>query len=96
MEINEELKSLIKENKRLLKEIKERYTLSDVGNPDRLLTSHEVLRRLNMKPTQKGWKQVKEIMCTRYGFTRKPGLGYRITNRNFNKFLREEFEQHKS
>lgn len=60
---------------------------------EKLLTTHDILRRLGMKPTQKGWKVIKTEMQQKYGLTKHPGIGYRMTLGNYKRYLKEQFHQ---
>ncbi len=68
---------------------KEKPFVSD----ERLLTTHQVLQRLGLKPQQKGWVIIKTILKQKYGLKRHPGMGYRITEGNLKKYLQDNYNQ---
>jgi len=58
---------------------------------DTLITSGEVLRRLNIGAKDRAWGKIKEVLITKYGMSRTEGTGYRMTERQLARFINDNY-----
>ncbi len=67
--------------------------LGQVAPPqlNRLMTQKQVREELGYKLGDKSWRATRDILIADYGMSHIAGVGYKITRRNFEKFLSEHY-----
>ncbi len=89
MELEKEIKAIHKKVDGLLGKI-------DPPHLNRLMTQKQIREELGYKLGDKSWRATRAILISDYGMSHIPGVGMKITRRNFEKFLSEYYGIHKN
>jgi hypothetical protein len=67
------------------------HPASSYSLEDRLITSQQILKILNMRYDDKAWQNTRCLLISRYGMGRVPGTGYRMLESQLNRFLSDYY-----